>query len=619
METIILTAYFFFWNLLTFAAFAFFFFALDDLLIDTIFFFRGIWRWLKYRNHQKLTYEKLSNPKQKKIAIMVACWQEAGVIDVMLKHNTLSIDYDNYALFIGLYPNDKATCDDVCQVAINNPKVIPVIGDKPGPSNKADNLNRIYHAIKKHEKENGELFDIYVFHDSEDIIHPLSLKLYNYLMDKCEMIQIPVFPLAISLFNFTHWIYADEFAENHTKNMIVREAINGFVPSAGVGTAFSQKLLSFLSLKNNGMPFSTTSLTEDYRTALAIKNYNFRQLFVTQSIKKTIWQKKYLWFGPYVSKKRSESVATRELFPTEYKKSVIQKSRWVMGIALQEWKNSHWQGNLITKFLLFHDRKALAGHLINGIGYIAFAFWLIYSSLTLTSPQYPSLQEKLNQSPYVWWMIIFATMVMFERLIQRMLAVNKIYGFLPALFVFPRSIYGNILNLHSVLRAYRLFFFMVTKKESKRKWDKTEHHFPGEHVLVPYKKRLGDLLIEENLISEKDLAYLVNEQQQSGLQLGQVLIQKEIIDKEKLSQLLAKQYQLDLISSNALSEQSKEYHLLLPNVASRFIQNNHLRIIDFELGKKITLGISDPSNQPLLIEAKKRFKGYQLKFVLVSP
>ena len=30
------------------------------------------------------------------IAIMVACWNEAGVIDIMLKHNTLAIDYQNY-------------------------------------------------------------------------------------------------------------------------------------------------------------------------------------------------------------------------------------------------------------------------------------------------------------------------------------------------------------------------------------------------------------------------------------------------------------------------------------------------------------------------------------------
>ncbi len=78
------------------------------------------------------------------------------------------------------------------------------------------------------------------------MIHQLSLKLYNYLIPRKDMIQLPVLPLEVNYFNFTHWVYNDEFAESHTKDIIVREAIHGLVPSAGVGTAFSRKAIEML-------------------------------------------------------------------------------------------------------------------------------------------------------------------------------------------------------------------------------------------------------------------------------------------------------------------------------------------------------------------------------------
>lgn len=618
LHPIILTSYFFFWYLMVFAVCGFFIFSLDDLLIDAIYWLRNFFRKIKYRKSPKLTYEKLASCQEKHIAIMVACWQEAGVIGVMLKHNALSIDYQNYKIFVGLYPNDQETVKEVQAVSQEFPVIVPIIGKDNGPSNKAYNLNSIYHFIKEYEVEHQLSFSCYVFHDSEDVIHPLSLKLYNYLLPKCDMIQIPVLPLETPYLNFTHWVYADEFAENHTKNMIVREALKGFVPSAGVGTAFSDELLTFLAEKQGGSPFSTSSLTEDYRVSLAIKLYKYRQLFATQSIYRTVWQKKFILFGPYQAKKKKELIATRELFPESYRASVIQKSRWIIGISLQEWQNSQWRGDYIIKFLLFHDRKALFAHLINGLGYLIFAYWLIYSSLIIGYPEYPTLQEKLDQSPWVWWMIVFSTMVMINRLSQRSIAVYKIYGLIPALLVFPRAVYGNILNLHSVLRAYQNFFFTVVKKESKRKWDKTLHTFRGAHPLLPYKRRLGDLLIEENIIDAPKLSKLLNENQKTGVQLGELLIQRNLISPITLNKLLARQHKLETIYKQEIKPLDNFNLVPLSRKQRRFLKKEHALVVELDAERKeILFGIYDPSNINLLFELKKLFKNYTINYLMI--
>ena len=299
-----------------------------------------MFRLWKTRNYKPLTYEQLAEKEEQMIAVLIPCWHEAGVIGSMLKHNCYSMDYSNYYFFVGVYPNDPETVNEVQEVANLIKNVRCVIGTTPGPTNKAANLNGIYNYVREFEKELNRSFSIFVFHDSEDIIHPMSFKLYNYLMPRKEMIQIPVFPLEINYWNFTHWLYADEFSENHTKDIIVRESIRGHVPSAGVGTAFSRYTLKLLEDPTTRTPFSTDSLTEDYRTSLAIRIRGLKQIFVTETIVRMKWRPRGFFRKGYVQKPTREYIATRALFPLEYTKAVRQKARWIIGIVFQEWQHT---------------------------------------------------------------------------------------------------------------------------------------------------------------------------------------------------------------------------------------------------------------------------------------
>ena len=585
--------------------------ATDELLLDIIFIYYRIsrlWKTKKYK-YEPLTYEKLSELPEKKIAILVPCWQEDQVIESMLNHNVSTIDYKQYDFFVVGYVNDPLTIDAIKRVQERSNHIHCVINEHSGPTSKADNLNAIYKYIQEYELKKNIHYDIFVFHDCEDIIHPLSLKMYNYLIPRKDMVQIPIFPLEVPSSYFIHWTYADEFAENHTRIMIVREFIHGLVPSAGVGVGFSRSAIDRLANTQNGIPFDLLSLTEDYSVALQIHDLKLKSIFLTQTIEEVQAKKKWIWFGPLVPKRKKILVATRALFPKKYMPAVRQRTRWVTGISLQQWKKTGWTGNLATRYTLFHDRKALISNFINFAGYILLIYWILHSLLD----QKPSLLFLMSLHPMVWYLTLACTFLMLIRIFQRILSTNQIYGCIPALLSIPRIVYGNMINFHAILRAYRGFFFARGKKTV---WDKTKNAFATEHELKLYKKKLGDLLVENRLITSKQLNDVLVKQVNSREKLGTLLVQEHLIDPKSVLNILAKQYHMEVADIKSFRILAP-HELPLSEETYAWLLKNEFLPIAFS-NNMITLAIINPSDQALRSEAIRRLTPIEIKFVLSS-
>lgn len=611
----VIIAYYIMWGILVFTSVSFLISGLDDLFFDIIYWAYMAWRKWSFRGTNELVYDRIAVLPQKRIAVMIACWHEAGVIEFMLRHNVYAIDYDKYDLFVGVYPNDPNTVGAVLEVEQHLPHVKCVIGDDPGPTNKASNLNNIFRFIKDYERQHKIQYDIFIIHDSEDIIHPLSFKVYNYLIPRNAMVQIPIFPLEISLSDFTHWTYAAEFSEAHTKDMVVREQINGLVPSAGVGTAFSREAMMELCKTRGGIPFAINTLTEDYSTALQIKLLGMREIFVTQFVYRTIWRKKWLLFGAYEPHIVKDYIATRAMFPREYMKAVRQKSRWVLGIAFEEWINSGWRGNFSTLYTLVHDRKTLFTHLITGLFFLLIPFWFLYSFFTAGNPDYPTLQDQFDQYPWVWNVIIISSYLMGVRIIERMIAVYRIYGLIPAFVSAPLIIYGNVINLHSLLRAYRQFIFSPKTQAGNSKWDKTDHEFPGKKLLTSSKAKFGDMCVERNFLTAQQLDDALMIQNNTGEQLGNLLVRLGYLSSSDLQKLLSEQYSLPIVDKSALAPLPIE---AIPNI-SPFNYDRMLHSDSIPLarnGNQLTIAIKDPSNEVLLASLISWLHPYHLQFVL---
>jgi MSHA biogenesis protein MshE len=105
------------------------------------------------------------------------------------------------------------------------------------------------------------------------------------------------------------------------------------------------------------------------------------------------------------------------------------------------------------------------------------------------------------------------------------------------------------------------------------------------------KFRLGDLLLQQKLISEEQLARALERQKHSGLRLGRILVDNAFVTEENLSETLAKQLGFPYIDL-------KHFHLkpdlvrLLPEDQARRL---HAIVLEDRNGM-LLVGMADPTD-----------------------
>ena len=94
-----------------------------------------------------------------------------------------------------------------------------------------------------------------------------------------DMIQVPVLALPTPCVELTHGVYCDDFAEYQSIDMRARQISRAFLPSNGVGTAYSRDVLDRLAETNSNRVFDPSCLTEDYESGVRIHVLGYSQRF----------------------------------------------------------------------------------------------------------------------------------------------------------------------------------------------------------------------------------------------------------------------------------------------------------------------------------------------------
>lgn len=514
--------------------------SIDDTIIDVYYWTRRLQRRVVGKKYRKLTEADLHSKAEQPIAIMIPAWHESDVIALMLEAMISTLDYRNYRIYIGTYCNDPQTIAEVERMRRRYPILSRVEVPNPGPTCKADCLNWILRAIKEDQERTKEIFAGLVLHDCEDVLHPLELKYFNYLLPKIDFIQLPVTSLERHLDELVAGTYMDEFAESHSKDMVVREFLSGMVPSAGVGTCFSYKAISALAEDGDGEVFNTGTLTEDYDIGARLARKGMKQIFAKFPVSYT--RDKHFSLGRRPSKQViHDSMSVSEYFPNTFRTAYRQKSRWVLGIALQGWKQVGWKGSWADKYFLYRDRKGLVTSFVAIIAYFlvlnfiafqvadAMGWWNVYYPTLFATGSWPVELIKLN----LFFLII--------RVAHRVYFVQRLYGSVHGLLSFPRMIVGNFVNAMAAARAWRLYinhFVFGTKLV----WDKTMHDFPEIQISHSERLRLGDILLSWRAIGETELQEALQAQKASkGKPLGQILLEREAVSAVTLNEALTYQ------------------------------------------------------------------------------
>ncbi len=109
------------------------------------------------------------------------------------------------------YPNDRATIDAVTTVARDDPRVRPIVGTRDGPTTKADCLNTLWRALL--DADPGGETRAVILHDAEDVVHAGELAIFDALIGRHDIVQLPVLPLIDPERPLVSGVVADEFAE----------------------------------------------------------------------------------------------------------------------------------------------------------------------------------------------------------------------------------------------------------------------------------------------------------------------------------------------------------------------------------------------------------------------
>jgi adsorption protein B len=242
----------------------------------------------------------------------------------------------------------------------------------------------------------------------------------------------------------THGVYCDEFAEYQTKDVPARQALGGFVPSNGVGTAYARRALERVAA--GGRPFDDGCLTEDYDTGYRLRKLGFRQLFIP------------------IHRRDGVPVATREYFPSRARDALRQRTRWVIGIALQGWERHGWGGGWRDAYWFWRDRKGLIGNPASLVAN-ALALWI-------------ALAWALggNVPPGTRWFGATLALQCFG-VAFRVFCAGRIYGWAFAAGAPVRAFWANGLNACATACALARYA-SARLRRTPLSWSKTDHVYP---------------------------------------------------------------------------------------------------------------------------------------------
>jgi len=432
---------------------------LDDLLLDLVYAVRRLWRRVTiYRRHARMTADRLPpSTRPGTLAVFIPAWDEAAVIGPMLRHTLTQWARDDVHLFVGVYPNDRATIAAVAAAVDDVPggaaRVTIVLNDADGPTTKAACLNALWTALLRWEAERGAPAKAVVLHDAEDVVHADGAHVLSAMIDRFALVQLPVLPIASGGSRWVADHYCDEFAESHAKAMLVREALGAALPSAGVGCAIARPALAALAEARQGRPFDAASLTEDYEMGLRIGELGGRGVIVR------------------MRDAQGGLVATREHFPDTIAGAVQQKARWTVGIALAGWDRLGWGSNWVEAWMRLRDRRAPIAAIILVAAYAG----LVLTAL-LWAMQLIGVYQPPPLPPFLAGLLGLNGLMLLWRLAVRALFVHKAYGLAEAIRCVPRVVVANVIAVMAARRAMMLY--LRHWRGEALPWDKTSHRFP---------------------------------------------------------------------------------------------------------------------------------------------
>lgn len=107
----------------------------------------------------------------------------------------------------------------------------------------------------------------------------------------------------------------------------------------------------------------------------------------------------------------------------------------------------------------------------------------------------------------------------------------------------------------------------------------------------PEKVRLGEILVQQKLLSEEQLGLALSDQKRTGRKLGRVFVENGFVSEEQISGALAKQLDIPYINLKFYNTHPETVRLLPETLARRF-----RALVLEDRGGLLLVGMSDPTD-----------------------
>src|SRR5580692_6321055 len=107
----------------------------------------------------------------------------------------------------------------------------------------------------------------------------------------------------------------------------------------------------------------------------------------------------------------------------------------------------------------------------------------------------------------------------------------------------------------------------------------------------PEKVRLGEILVQQKLLSEEQLQFSLSEQKRTGRKLGRVFVENAFVTEDQISGALARQFNIPYINLKFFNANPVTVRLLPETLARRF------RVVALEDRRtSLLVGMADPTD-----------------------
>lgn len=418
--------------------------SLDDAFIDLLALSIG------HDPYRSKSHGSVSIPKT---AVFIANWDEEEIIGRMVEGNLSRITDPNVVIYLGVYPNDLGTLRVANEVASKySDRVKVIVNSLNGPTSKGQMLNEMFEQVFSGD----DAPELAVLHDSEDVIDPRSFAVYARFAIRYDFIQVPVFSLGRDRHDLVASTYMDEFAERHTREMIVRNALGAAIPSAGVGTCLSRDLVRYF-LESYGRVLMPSTVTEDYILGVEAKRAGFRSIFAAVL---TDAEDGY------------DYIATREFFPQRLAAAIRQRTRWIYGNSFEAASKLGWQASAWDIYFLFRDRK---GAIAN---FLPAASLILWTLVFLDIVEVDTMTEGMATAFAV--SMLFNVAMSIVRYVTRVVAIYQVYGIIDWIGIALRWPVATFVNMSATYGAWKVYLGESDFATKPIVWSKTAHDLPDD-------------------------------------------------------------------------------------------------------------------------------------------